>query len=154
MTDADVKAALTDRDVLTLSMLGEARGEEIEGRLAVANVILARVADDRWPDDIKGVCWQPYQFSCWNRNDQNYPKLMAMARHLVADHAIRSTFVRDAVYRETEWLADGVLAGVARNRVGGSNHYMTRALWETAPPSWAKGQSPTCFISRHVFFKL
>lgn len=36
----------------------EATGEDVEGKMLIANVILNRVADDRFPDTIEGVVWQ------------------------------------------------------------------------------------------------
>lgn len=155
MTDREVLAALSERDTLVLTMLGEARGEEVEGRLAVGCVVRERARDpERWPDDIKGVCLQRWQFSCWNDTDPNYAKLIEIGRLLVDDHAVRTTFVSDALYRETRWIADGILSNVVRERVGRANHYLTRALWETKPPKWAQGQRPVAFVGRHVFMKL
>lgn len=155
MTDAEVLAALSERDTLQLTMLGEARGEEIEGRIAVGCVIRNRMRDPkRWPDVIKDCCLEKWQFSCWNRNDPNYPKLLEHARALVSDHAVRTAFVPTSLDLETRWVADGILTGVVRDRTSGSNHYLTRLLWKQRPPHWAKGQRPTAFIMRHVFFKL
>lgn len=44
----------------------EARGEPVEGQVAVAQVILNRVADSSYPDTVCGVVTQPYQFSFLN----------------------------------------------------------------------------------------
>lgn len=155
MTDQQVKTALIERDVLLLTLLGEARGEEIEGRIAVGCVVRNRAKDDRWPDTLKDVCLQRWQFSCWNSTDSNYGKLLDHARLLVADHAIRSTFVAESLDLETRWIAEGLMTGVVRDRTSGANHYMTRRLWESPEcPVWGKGKSPSAFIGRHVFFKL
>lgn len=156
LTDLEIKAGLSERDTLLVTILGEARGEEIEGRIAVGCVIRNRARDPkRWPDDIKGVCLERWQFSCWNDTDANYRPLMKLAAALVSDHAIRtSSFTPEAIFTETRWLVDGILGGQVRDRVGASNHYLTRQKWETDPPSWARGKSPTAFINRHVFFKL
>lgn len=155
MTEAELTAALSDRDTLLLTLLGEARGEEIEGRLAVGCVVRNRVKDERWPDTVKDVCLQKFQFSCWNKTDPNRAKLLDHARMLLSDHAIRSTFTPTALDLETRWLAEGLLSGVVRDRVGGANHYCTRSLWESPNcPVWAKGQRPNAFVGHHVFFKL
>lgn len=155
MTDLEIRALLSERDTLALTMLGEARGEELEGRVAVGCVIRARARDPlRWPDDIKGVCLDRLQFSCWNNTDANYRALMAAATVLIDDHAIRSTFVSDALWKETRWLAEGVMSGVVRDRVR-ANHYLTRARWESPQrPSWVKDQTPTALVGRHAFFLL
>ncbi|BBE33119.1 cell wall hydrolase [Sphingosinicella microcystinivorans] len=41
----------------------EARGESLEGQLAVAQVILNRAENERWPNDICAVVYQSGQFS-------------------------------------------------------------------------------------------
>ena len=149
MTDDAIKAALTDLHTLALTMYGEARGEEIEGKVAVGCVVRARVADDRWPDTYKDVCLQRWQFSCWNTIDPNYRTLLNLGESLVLTPVATTNPVMD----ECLWVAAGVMSGVCRDRVK-ANHYLTRKLWETAPPDWAKGQSPTAFAGRQAFFLL
>lgn len=155
MTDLEIRACLSERDTLSLTLLGEARGEEFEGRLAVGCTIRERARDPkRWPDDIKGVCLQPQQFSCWNASDPNYRALMETAALRIDDHAIKSTFVSTALWKETCWLAEGLMSGVVRDRVR-ANHYLTRALWESGrAPKWAMLRSPVALIQRHAFFYL
>lgn len=48
---------------IALAVYHEARGEPLEGQLAVAEVILRRVQASRWPDDPCAVVFQDYQFS-------------------------------------------------------------------------------------------
>lgn len=155
MTDAEVKSGLSDRDTLLLTLLGEARGEEVEGRISVGCVIRNRVKDERWPDTFKDVCLQRWQFSCWNDTDPNYRKLMDHARLLVDDYAVRSTFVPAALDLETRWLCEGLMTGVLRDRTSGANHYISRLLWESGKaPGWARDRRPSGIINRHVFFKI
>jgi len=62
---ADMHRSELDGDMrcLASAIYFEARGESLEGQLAVAQVILNRAAHDRWPDDICGVVYQSGQFS-------------------------------------------------------------------------------------------
>lgn len=54
----------------------EARGEPLEGQIAVANVILNRARQGGWwGDDVVKVCRKPKQFSCWNNGDPNRAKM-------------------------------------------------------------------------------
>ena len=48
---------------LANAIFHEARGESREGQIAVGHVILNRVKDRRYPDTVRGVVWQPKQFS-------------------------------------------------------------------------------------------
>ena len=54
---------------IALAVYHEARGEPIEGQMAVAEVILRRVKARRWPDDPCAVVFQEYQFSWTSRED-------------------------------------------------------------------------------------
>ena len=67
MTDADLVAGLSDTHTVALTLYAEARGEPIEGRIAVANVIRNRVRlqKARYGFSPKQVCLKAHQFSCW-----------------------------------------------------------------------------------------
>ena len=53
-----------------------ARGEPLEGQIAVANVIINRARQGGWwGDDVVKVCRKPKQFSCWNNGDPNRAKM-------------------------------------------------------------------------------
>jgi hypothetical protein len=62
---ADMHRSELDEDMrcLASAIYYEARGESLEGQLAVAQVILNRAANDRWPDDLCAVVYQSGQFS-------------------------------------------------------------------------------------------
>ena len=48
---------------LAVAVFFEARGEPTMGQYAVAEVIMNRVEDDRYPDTVCGVVFQDHQFS-------------------------------------------------------------------------------------------
>ncbi len=52
--------SMTDKDYENLLAIveAEAGGEDVEGRIMVANVILNRVADEEFPGDVTSVIWQ------------------------------------------------------------------------------------------------
>lgn len=56
-------SAYGDRECLARAVYFEARGEPLEGQLAVAQVILNRVASGRFASSVCGVIAQPGQFS-------------------------------------------------------------------------------------------
>lgn len=56
----------SEQDCLAGAVYFEARGESIEGQLAVAEVVLNRVASEKYPDTICEVVEQPWQFSFVN----------------------------------------------------------------------------------------
>jgi spore germination cell wall hydrolase CwlJ-like protein len=59
---------LTDHQLLSFYMYGEARGEELDDMLAVGSVVINRVKAKVFSNGIKGVVLKPRQFSCfWER---------------------------------------------------------------------------------------
>lgn len=132
-------------DVLARTLWGEARGEGTGGMAAVANVILNRVkmADEKggiywWGNNIISVCQKPYQFSCWNRSDPNYKKLLAVTEKTDVHYATAVRIARRAV------------AGVLDDPTNNATHY--HALGIT--PEWTYGQSPSAIIGHHIFYRL
>lgn len=130
-------------DVLARTLWGEARGEPVAGIEAVASVILNRVAIAKakgrywWGNDVITVCQKPYQFSCWNRSDPSYRKLLA-----VTDKNIHfATCLR---------IARRALAGALPDLTCGATHYHA----DYVSPDWARGETPTVIIGRHLFYKL
>jgi N-acetylmuramoyl-L-alanine amidase len=136
MPRAAVPYSPQDLDVMARTLWGEARGEGPTGRIAVAWIIRNRVETDLgkdgkpdwWGEGIEGVCRKPWQFSCWNADDPNRPKLMAVTE---ADHN----------FRDCLEIARGVLAGIIEDPTGGATQYYNPRIVADAQ------------IGQHMFFK-
>ena len=131
-------------DVLARTIWGEARSEGVRGMEAVACVVANRVAVARahggsywWGGDVAQVCLKPFQFSCWNANDPNRPKLLAVT----SDNVIFATCLR---------IARRCVYGVLPDATNGATHYHTQDIL----PHWAKGQKPVAAIGHHIFYRL
>lgn len=130
---------MTEVEVLAKTMWGEARGEGVLGMYAVGNVIANRVARPSWwGHSFETVCLKPYQFSCWNSNDPNREKMLAVT-------------ISDKDYALAEHIAARVIAGVP-DITNGADSYCTKDVWPTT--DWAKELSPTAEIGHHVFFRV
>lgn len=151
MTDAELLAKLSRRDVVGLTLWGEARGEEQLGRFAVASVIGNRVAARRrhWGLDHKAVCLAPHQFSCWTKDPHgNHDTLMAAAHSLSNPKNHVGPVMRDCLA-----IADELLAGRLPDVTNGSTHYLRDFLYRSEScPAWAKGKTPAAVINGHLFF--
>lgn len=141
--DAAVFHRALEIDVLARTIWGEARGEGSAGMQAVANVVLNRVAVAKargkywWGNSIIQVCQKPYQFSCWNKEDPNYRRLLSVDDadlHFVTAQRI----ARRAVYGALDDLSCG------------ATHYHAAGV----APEWAKNEKPVAVIGRHIFYKL
>jgi spore germination cell wall hydrolase CwlJ-like protein len=141
-------SVLSDRDVLALTLWAEARGEGLEGRVAVACVIRNRMRLRR--QTASQVCLAPAQFSCWAPVDgaANYRALMAMA------DAVSRQQCRDEIVAECQWIADGVLGGAVRDLTRGADHYLTtRLLSSSHKPGWVSAMTWTATIGYHAFYR-
>lgn len=95
--------ALTDDeyDLLALCVYHEARGESFEGQRAVAEVVLNRVLNPKFPDTVTGVLFQSGQFSTASLLNLNTAK----------DHASLSVAYEavDYVLKETDYVFDSTV---------------------------------------------
>lgn len=131
-------------DVLARTLWGEARGEGLRGLEGVAAVVLNRVnVAERhggrfwWGNTIIQVCQKPYQFSCWNRSDPSYRKLIAVGQD-------------NAHFRAAMNVAKRACDGALPDPTFGATHYHA----DYVAPHWAKGQTPTAIIGHHIFYRL
>lgn len=123
--------------LLALCLWREARGEPIEGKVAVADVILTRAADPRWPDSVAGVITQRYQFSAFNRTDPNVTKFP------------------DPGGDPLEWAAFVECASVAATALangpsGSADHYHATSM--EREPEWSFKMRRVGEIGGHVFY--
>jgi spore germination cell wall hydrolase CwlJ-like protein len=148
----DLVAALTDPQLLTLTIYGEARGEPIEGQIAVGCVIRNRVHVGRWGASYAQVCLSPGQFSCWRPDGgaANYQTVRAAAERL----ARSTTLPDDAPLRQCAWVAQGVIGHWIQDTVREATHYYAPEAMRPRGrvPAWAVGLTPVVTCGRHLFF--
>jgi spore germination cell wall hydrolase CwlJ-like protein len=136
---------LTDPEILELTLFGEARGEPIEGQIAVGCVIRNRLHNN--PAKYKSysdVCLEKEQFSCWNSNDPNYVMLLKMGTNLING--------ANTTDRQCAWVAQGIINWAIRDNTNVALHYMTKELFMTNRPTWAANVKDTQIIGKQIFF--
>lgn len=136
---------LTDLEVVALTGYGEARGEPIDGLIAVMQVVGHRVRDPRYPSAWRAVCLQRQQFSCWNPGDPNRQLLERIAEALASKASLGSL---RAPIVEALHVAEGVIASRYRDLVRKSCHYHATSV----TPRWARGRTPVITIGHHRFY--
>jgi N-acetylmuramoyl-L-alanine amidase len=131
-------------DTLARTLWGEARGEGTDGMQAVAHVILNRVAVAQrhgkywWGNNIIQVCQKPYQFSCWNRSDPNFKKLLAVDE-------------QDLHFATALRLARrAVIDALGEDITNAATHYHADSI----TPYWAKNEAISARIGKHIFYAL
>lgn len=130
---------MSDVDIATRTVYGEARGETYAGKKAVAWVL-----KNRWmaeggqfgkDDTLATTCLRHVQFSVWNSVDPNF-------------RAMHTIQVDNSNFRECMRAVLEVLNEPVDTSTMGSTHYHTEAIM----PYWAKGIPPTAIVGNHVFY--
>ena len=135
-------ADMPDVEILARTLYGEARGEKISGKEAVANVVLNRVAKARarggrywWGTNVRDVCLKKWQFSCWNTDDPNREKLLRVTS-------------KNRTYQSCLRIARRAIAGTLKDQTSGATHYHNNRAF----PPWARGRMYVCEIGNHQFY--
>lgn len=135
---------MTDRDAIALTLFGEARGEGVQGRLAVAAVLRNRLRTGRWGSTYRDVCHARKQFSCWNASDPNRARLLAELTKVQQGKPI------SRVLQECYTIADVLLNEAIFRQVGNALHYFADSI---QPPKWAATGTLVASIGHHKFFE-
>lgn len=140
-TTKKVKLADSERLCLTKAIYHEARGESVEGQLAVANVIINRAFSKKYPSTICGVVFQnadlgkykcQFTFACDGRSD--------MGTERAAWN--RSVKLAEQAFAEFQ---QGERPGVIPNSV---LYYHTTAV----APKWSSTFRRVASIGSHIFY--
>ena len=124
-------------DTMARTIWGEARGEGAQGMRAVACTVVNRVkAPGWWGRDVESVCLKPFQYTCWNTNDPNREKLLAVTED-------------DGQFALAKLIAEQAVKGGLTDITKGATHYYKKG---TTTPFWARGMQPCAEIGRHLFF--
>ncbi len=115
----------------------EARGEPVAGQAAVAQVILNRVRNPKYPNTVCGVV---YQNKSWRNRCQ----------FSFACDGVRDRIASPAYWDTAEEVAQAVSAGVIWfPEVGSSTHYHATYV----RPRWARTMKRMKKIGRHIFYR-
>lgn len=143
---------LTDKEILALTIIGEARGEPIEGQVAVGSVIRNRLLWSKFKGKrFSDICLAKSQFSCWNEDDANLPFLMDLGAIMMMGQEIKDPSLSQCV-----WVADGIIDWKILDNTRHADHYLATWLFNdpTRKPKWAKNASNIKVIGRQTFFNV
>ena len=114
----------------------EARGESVKGQFAVAEVILNRVDNARFPDTVCGVI-----------NQGTGRKYQCQFTYSCDGHA--EVIAEPRAYERVGKVARLVLSGAPRKLTDGATYYHTKAV----RPSWSRKFTRTTTIGVHHFYR-
>ena len=120
----------TETHCLALNIYHEARGESLEGQLAVAAVTLNRVRSRKFPEQVCEVVWQRRQFSWTHDGKSDLP------RNLKA-------------WKSALRIANAILDIGHVNVVGGATHFHAAYV---RTPYWTRKKQMIRRIGSHLFY--
>lgn len=129
--------ASKEQQCLATAIYFEARGEPQRGQIAVAQVILNRVASERYPDSVCGVVYQ-------NQGRRN-----------ACQFSFACDGKPDTVREQSAWavareIAGEVLSGEASlHEITGATHYHASYV----SPRWAPRLKRLAKIGQHIFYR-
>lgn len=134
---ADLLRQRSDLELLSFCIWGEARGEPIAGKLAVAHVVLNRVNARSWYGRTIGeVILKPLQFSCFNADNPNLPKILGLS-------------ASDPNLTFCSAIAELTISRLTKDPTSGATHYHAAGC----RPSWAEKLVFLCRIGDHLFYR-
>ena len=121
-TDITAKARMQQLECLARNIYFESASEPFEGKVAVAQVTMNRVADPRWPDNVCAVVYQKNvfyervvcQFSWYCnspatlkiRSPEAYDESMAVAKQVLLE-GFRLPSLNDAMFYHADYVSPG-----------------------------------------------
>lgn len=137
-------------EIVTLTIIGEGRGEPIEGQVGIGSVIRNRLQHSPHKyQSLRDVCLEPNQFSCWNLNDPNYTLMVDLGEKF-----LEGLPVSDPYYRQCSFVARGIMDWSLMDNTNGALFYMTNYLFRSNNrPAWAMTPKKDPVIhGKHTFF--
>ena len=126
---------LSPQDLFLITLWGEARGEPIEGQVAVAHVIQNRVISGRWGETHHDVLGRWAQFSAlWPQlsGGLNYQEVLDLAGVLDRGEVLGG--MQTYLVQQLRWVVTGVMEHQLLDNTYGSTHYFAPHI---VKPSWA-----------------
>ena len=135
---------------LAQNIYHEARGEIVEGQIAVSNVVINRVKSKQFPNDICSVVYQRNQIEIIDRIFKIFriPKLCQFS--WVCDFKPNSINNSES-WKNIQTLAQKIVLGEYDDLTNGATHYYNPKRAPT--PQWANVLTKTTVIGNHQFYK-
>ena len=115
---------------LAKAVYHESRGESLEGQQAVANVVINRTNDPKFPNDVCSVVYQPHQFTDIKQTNPNKGS---------------------NAWKQAISVAVIALAELAPDPTKGAQYFYAH---NAIKPKWASKAVQKTVIDNHTFIKL
>ena len=147
MSPDNILANISEIEIVSLTIYGEARGESILGQIAVGCVIRNRAIKN--DESYQNICLKPKQFSCWNPGDNNRALLIDLATKMIHNEDINEQVLNQCVF-----IAGGIVNESIMDITHGATNYLTEHLFNTSRPSWALNPINVRQVDSQIFFNV
>lgn len=149
-TELFSKESQPELHCLALNIYHEARADNIAGQYAVADVVLNRVHDDRWPNDICAVVKEGPVSKWWKEaKNKDVPIRHRCQFSWYCDGRDDTPFNKDA-WRKSQEIAYKIHhLGVYRGISEGATHYHATYV----NPKWNRNMQNNGRIGAHIFYR-
>jgi len=138
-----------DAYCMALNIYHESRSENLAGKFAVADVVMNRVYDRRYPDSICGVVYQAELKPHWKNPNNLIPVRNRCQFSWYCDGKSDEPTEKDAwnesVLVAHQTINEGRMAGITE----GATHYHTVYV----DPYWASSLTQIGHIGSHIFYR-
>lgn len=136
---------------LAQNIYHEARGEMIDGQIAVSNVVINRVKSKQFPNDICSVVYQRNQIEIIDK----VLKLLRIPAFCqfswTCDPISNDSYKDSESWKNSQSLAQEIVQGTHDDLTNGATHYFNPMKVPT--PHWANVYKKTIVIGNHHFYK-
>ena len=136
---------------LAQNIYHEARGEKVEGQIAVSNVVINRVESKQFPNDICSVVYQRNQIEIIDK----VLKLLRIPAFCqfswTCDPISNDSYKDSESWKNSQSLAREIVQGMHDDLTNGATHYFNPMKVPT--PHWANVYKKTIVIGNHHFYK-
>ena len=136
---------------LAQNIYHEARGEIVEGQIAVSNVVINRVKSKQFPNDICSVVYQRNQIEIIDK----VLKLLRIPAFCqfswTCDPISNDSYKDSESWKNSQSLAREIVQGMHDDLTNGATHYFNPMKVPT--PHWANVYKKTIVIGNHHFYK-
>ena len=138
-------------ECLALNIYFEARTESVAGQAAVADVVMNRVMDERWPNTVCSVIKQGPISKWWKeKHGKEIPIRNRCQFSWFCDGKSDEPKKDSKEWRMAQEYARIVLSGrIVLDVTEGATHYHATYV----KPSWAKTKTRTTRIESHIFYR-
>ena len=140
---------------LALNVYHEAKNQDIDGMYAVADVVMNRVEDHRYPNTVCGVVKQGPTRESWKTretpdpNDAVYYPIKHRCQFSWYCDGKDDTPYNPQAWRIAESIAETTLKYGSLVNIMGATHYHA----DYVQPSWAETKTKTMKVGRHIFYR-